>query len=258
MNQIQRFYHWIASSAPIFKPQGPFVSLQDLVAGPLQDEEGYAGNPRLGFVYQHLCSKLLANSEQYEIVLEEAQLNRENGQTLGAIDLIVNNQWLNQLEHWEVAIKFYLLYQGSWYGPNAHDQLDKKLARMLSHQLKMSTSDEFIRRFPHLNVASEQLLMQGRLYINPFLTEPVPHSCLGYALDPEQITGFWCFRSQWEHIAEPVFKLEKPYWATGLSQYSHPASCPDDEFIHAQTRDGQFWFIVPDDWPNNPGKQSKS
>ncbi|TOH24507.1 DUF1853 family protein, partial [Vibrio parahaemolyticus] len=83
------------------------------------ESEEYQGNPRLGFLYQHLCTAALANSEEYEILAEEIQLNDSDGKTIGAIDLILKNRTLDQLEHWEVAIKFYLLHEGVWYGPNA-------------------------------------------------------------------------------------------------------------------------------------------
>ncbi|MEF1212931.1 DUF1853 domain-containing protein, partial [Vibrio alginolyticus] len=30
-----------------------------------------------------------------------------------------------------------------------------------------------------------------------------------------------------------------------------PIEKPLDRFIHAQTEDGQFWFVVPDSWPGD-------
>ena len=76
----------------------------------------YRGNPRLGFIYQYLSTQLLISSGRYSLELEEFQINDTNGQTLGAIDLILKNHQTNMQEHWEVAIKFYLLHQGIWYG----------------------------------------------------------------------------------------------------------------------------------------------
>ncbi|NRF15698.1 DUF1853 family protein [Vibrio coralliilyticus] len=249
MNQLQRFYHWIASSPSLFTLTPPFESLQTLPVHPLSDPN-YHGNPRLGFLYQHLCTELLVNSGRYSVELEEVQIHRENGQTLGAIDLILKNESSNQLEHWEVAIKFYLLHQGIWYGPNAHDQLDKKLDRMLSHQLKMSSSTQFSSKYPELDNLTEHLLLQGRLYINPFSTEPIPTHCLGYEIDTTQISGLWCYESQWELIDEPLYQLDKPFWATGRQDFEQPITKPDGRFVHAQTEQGQFWFVVPDHWPN--------
>ncbi|USD41892.1 DUF1853 family protein [Vibrio sp. SCSIO 43135] len=250
MNSQQRFYHWIANTEPLFEITPPFESLQHLNTL-LPQDLGYDGNPRLGFLYQHLCTQLLTSSNQYTLELEEIQINRDNGQTLGAIDLILNNQFTGQNEHWEVAIKFYLLHQGIWYGPNAHDQLDKKLNRMLNHQLKMSTNPHFLSQYPQFDNLSEHLLIQGRLYINPFSPEPVPTDCLGFRINKQQISGFWCYQSQWEQVNTPIYELSKPLWATGLAKYSNPIGKPNGRFVHAQAEDGQFWFIVPDSWPNN-------
>lgn len=249
MNQLQRFAQWIASSPSLFELTPPFASLKDLDAK-LPNDLSYQGNPRLGFLYQHLCTKLLTSGSEYSLELEEAQINRENGQTLGAIDLILRDSTSNLFEHWEVAIKFYLLHNGIWYGPNAHDQLDKKLSRMLSHQLKMSKTAEFSTQFPQYSDLTEHLLMQGRLYVNPFSSEIVPRECLGYSLDQSQISGYWCYQSQWEQITEPLYELEKPYWATGLVKFEKPIDRPTGKFVHAQTKNGQFWFVVADTWPN--------
>ncbi|ELB2893219.1 DUF1853 family protein [Vibrio alginolyticus] len=251
MNQLQRFYQWIATSPPLFKLRPPFATLEDLTVTPLKNTEQYNGNPRLGFLYQHLCTAVLSSSERYQVIAEEVQLNDIEGKTIGAIDLVLRNTESNQIEHWEVAIKFYLLYNGVWYGPNAHDQLHTKLNRMLTHQLKMSDRPEFQKIIPLNDAPQEHLLMQGRLYINPFTPEPTPSECLGYELNPSQISGYWCYQSQWELIGKPLYHLHKPCWAIGTDDLSRPIEKPSDRFVHAQTEDGQFWFVVPDSWPGD-------
>ncbi|MEF1291285.1 DUF1853 family protein [Vibrio sp. M260118] len=249
MDTLQRFYDWVHQTPSLFQLTPPFVELQRLDITPLAEHD-YQGNPRLGFLYQHLCTKLLTNSSCYSLLAEEIQINSSSGQTLGAIDLILRNHQSQQNEHWEVAIKFYLLHQGTWYGPNAHDQLDKKLGRMLSHQLKMSSTQEFLNQYPEYSGLTEQLLIQGRLYINPFSPETVPQRCLGLSLNQSQITGYWCYQSQWEQIGEPLYELEKPLWAIGLEEFASPIDKPNGRFVHAQTKSGQFWFVVPDTWPS--------
>ncbi|WP_117233389.1 DUF1853 family protein [Vibrio maerlii] len=248
MNQLQRFYQWVHTTPSLFELNAPFCSLDGVASLPYTHAV-YQGNPRLGFIYQHLVSYHLNTSNQYSIALEELQLNRDNGQTLGAIDFIVQDRVTQQYQHWEVAIKFYLLHQGIWYGPNAHDQLDKKLDRMLHHQLKMSSSDPFLKSHPDYHQAEEKLLMQGRLYINPFSDEATPDECLGFPLNKTQINGYWCYQSQWHQIEEPLYELEKPQWATGLDVFDSPIEELNGRFTHAQTKSGQFWFIVVDTWP---------
>ncbi|PFG46033.1 hypothetical protein ATG66_3127 [Vibrio sp. ES.051] len=251
MNQLQRFYQWIVSSPPLFQLCLPFATLEHLSITPLDNSEQYHGNPRLGFLYQHLCTSALVSSNRYQLIAEEIQLNDANGRTIGAIDLMLKNKEDDRLEHWEVAIKFYLLHKGIWYGPNAHDQLHKKLDRMLTHQLKMSERPEFQQILPLDTSPEKRLLMQGRLYINPFSAESTPTECLGFELNPSQINGYWCYQSQWELIGKSLYHLHKPYWAIGTEDFSHPIEKPLNRFVHAQTEDGQFWFVVPDSWPEN-------
>lgn len=250
MNQLQRFYQWVSNSPSLFELRPPMVDFLNNTIPPLSESLRYDGNPRLGFLYQYLCTHVIESTEHFQIELEEIQLNAACGRTLGAIDLILHNQQKQRFEHWEVAIKFYLLHNGTWYGPNAHDQLDKKLDRMLSHQLKMSHTDEFRNEHSQYEPLTEQLLMQGRLYINPFSPEEVPNECLGYPLNPTQINGYWCYQSQWDLLEEPLYELEKPLWAVGREEFATPIEKPDGRFVHAQTESGQFWFVVPDSWPN--------
>ncbi len=122
---------------------------------------------------------------------------------------------------------------------------------MLTHQLKMSQRDEFHQQLALDKTPSEHLLMQGRLYINPFSKEPIPDTCLGYELEKSQISGYWCYHSQQNQIEEPIYELTKPLWAIGTQEFSEPIEPSGERFVHAQTESGQFWFVVPDAWPNN-------
>ena len=249
MSALTDFYNWITTSPNLIEHDEVFCDLRSLSPLPLSCDAIYQGNSRLGFVYQHLCTQAFESSPHYKVLLEEVQLS-EQGKTLGAIDLIIANQLNQHIEHWEVAVKFYLLHQGVWYGPNAHDQLDKKLHRMLSHQLAMSNSDVFRQQYPELNVDAHHLLMQGRLYINPFHDEQPPNHCLGHKLNSSQINGYWCYYSQADQIPQALYELPKVRWATGKDDHAKQIKPNRDRFIHGQTADGQFWFVVPDCWPN--------
>lgn len=208
----------------------------------------YKGNRRLGFIYQHVCSKLFESSDNYKVIADEIQLN-DHGRTLGAIDFIIKNQSLERLEHWEVAVKFYLLKDGLWYGPNAQDRLDKKLLHMLNHQLLMSQSSVFKTQYPQYKNPTPQLLLQGRLYINPFDQEVVPKLCEEFKIDDTQISGFWCYYSQLDRVQHPLYILDKPQWISGCCDYSKTLSTLDGLFEHCIDRNGQFWFIVNEKWP---------
>ncbi|MBY6197590.1 DUF1853 family protein [Vibrio hangzhouensis] len=254
MQAIKAFTSWIRESRSLVlghenvATSFPTGSLKSREA----DDSEYQGNPRLGFLYQELCRRLFDCSDHYRVLAEEIQL-QHNGRTLGAIDFLIENQGSQQTEHWEVAIKFYLLKDGYWYGPNARDRLDKKLKRMLDHQLTMSETEAFQQRFPELPAVSQHLLMQGRLYTNPFDKEPIPDTCLTLPINQERVCGYWCYQSQFHRLTEPVYPLTKPLWAIGhmeqRSKAVRPVTVLPSHFIHCQSESGQFWFIVPDDWP---------
>ncbi len=99
----------------------------------------YEGSERIGFYYQWLIRLCIEHSKSYQLVAEEIQVFQD-GRTLGAIDFIVRNP-AGELEHWEVAVKFYLAYDAQWYGPNAKDSLAKKYHKMCSHQLAITRTE---------------------------------------------------------------------------------------------------------------------
>jgi hypothetical protein len=251
MASLQRFFQWIMESPPLLECKQPVSDLTQFSSPlALPNDHQYQGNPRLGFVYQHLCQTLIENSPHYSIAHDEIQINVD-GRTLGAIDFILEDKRSAHLEHWEVAIKFYLLHENTWYGPNAHDQLDKKFDRMLSHQLKMSSSEAFRAQYPDLNIQSQHLLMQGRLYINPFLEQDVPTHCLGFAINASQVNGYWCYQNQAHLIEETLYPLTKNQWASGTDNFEQsPITEFGDRFVHGQTKSGQFWFVMPERWPH--------
>jgi len=254
MNELARIAQWIQKTPSLFADSAPVIQSCPVQNVDLDWPDQYQGNPRLGFLYQYILSQLFSNSNNYQLMAEEIQLSAE-GRTLGAIDFIVKNLVNSHVEHWEVAIKFYLLYQGHWYGPNAKDRLDLKLTKMLDHQLKMSSSSAFLKRYPEWSNISEHLLMQGRLYINPFDNHPIPKACLTQTLNPSRIKGYWCFQHQQHLIDEALFPLHKHQWITGLAATNNSVLKEDIPEInrrahHFQSVSGQYWFIVPNSWPN--------
>jgi hypothetical protein len=245
---LTQFSYWIINTPGLLKPTPIIANPSPFSGMTALNNVDYTGNPRLGFIYQHLCCQLFKASPHYGLLAEEIQLNDQK-QTLGAIDFILEDN-ANGFQHWEVAIKFYLLHNGLWFGPNAHDRLDKKLNHMLNHQLTMSQHPCFLNQYPNWNPIEPKVLLQGRLYINPFIDQTIPDQCLGYDIEVSQISGFWCYQSQADLIQNPLFTLEKPYWATGNVDRDELYKPLPNRFSHCQDSLGQFWVIVPEPWPN--------
>ncbi|WP_153447454.1 DUF1853 family protein [Vibrio algicola] len=257
-SQQQVFFNqisdWIARHPPIMQPDGhtlaalPFIAEQRTISLP------YSGNARLGFWYQHLCLQHFQSHPDYHVVAEEIQLN-QNGRTIGAIDFILEHIPSKTVEHWEVASKFYLLFDGLWYGPNSQDRLDLKLNHMLTHQLQMSQHPSFKAHHgkfnaPQFDHIKPKLLLQGRLYTNPFLAQTIPTTCLGHDIDASQINGHWCFYHQRDLIHESLYVLKKGQWLTGKDRESELLQQTNDQFVHCQSESGRFWFVLPDTWPH--------
>ncbi|OOE77008.1 DUF1853 family protein [Salinivibrio sp. ML290] len=208
----------------------------------------YKGPKRIGFYYQWLLTQLIDCHPHLGLEAEEIQIN-EGGKTRGAIDFLVRYQ--GQLEHWEVAVKFYLAHDNRWLGPNAKDALDIKVARMLDHQLALSSHPSFCQQYPHWQPSEKRLMVQGRLYRHYHHGEqPLPE---WPPVNHDSIGGWWCWpdalptdrefavlaRDQW--LSLPAFadlpKLER----ASLDELSRTCHLLDDSLTP--------WFVVPRDWP---------
>lgn len=206
----------------------------------------YNGNTRLGFYYQWLWQQLIIHHPDYSLIGEEIQLQWQQ-QTVGAIDFLVHNRRSDEIEHWEVAIKFYLSFQHQWPGPNANDNLDKKINRMIDHQLQLTDHPAF----KHLNdhyPSQRRLIMQGRL----FNAWPNSQSGSDMPINPTGFKGHWCYCSQATALELKV--LEKRQWIApplfsqlitflNIAEIKVPTQALDSN--------NQVWFIVPDHWPQH-------
>ncbi|MCE0494551.1 DUF1853 family protein [Vibrio salinus] len=248
--ELDQIANWIMTHPGLLQGNSVIADNAPFSSVPLSMHHAYQGNPRLGFIYQHVCSELFNASPEYQLLAEEIQLIRDK-KTLGAIDFIAHNIRTQHIEHWEVAIKFYLLHDELWYGPNPKDRLDKKLDRMLHHQLAINQTSVFRERFPQWENVDPKLLMQGRLYTNPFRNERIPTHCFEFPVNQSQITGHWCYRNEVSQIPEPIYPLEKWQWMAGHNGAITKNVQSHTQFTHYQSASGTFWFIVPEHWPDN-------
>ena len=97
---------------------------------------------RLGFHFEGLLSFWLEDGyarklHPYETLANNVQLF--NGkQTTGELDLILYNHTKNLVEHWELAIKFFMgsapFEPENWVGINSNDNLQRKMTHMQTKQ----------------------------------------------------------------------------------------------------------------------------
>ena len=99
---------------------------------------------RLGFHFEGLLSFWLEDGfarklHPYETLANNVQLF--NGkQTTGELDLILHNHAENLVEHWELAIKFFMgsapFAPENWVGINSNDNLQRKMTHMQTKQFR--------------------------------------------------------------------------------------------------------------------------
>lgn len=75
----------------------------------------------------------------FEVLAHNVQLYREK-QTTGELDYILRNHDTGKIEHWELAIKFFLgsapYHYANWVGMNSRDTLERKMTHMQSKQFR--------------------------------------------------------------------------------------------------------------------------
>lgn len=140
---------------------------------PDQLESALSRRPgRLGTYFEGLLDAWLAwpDNPLYRRLYHGVPV-RVGKQTVGEFDFIVEERATGEIQHWEVAVKFYLgIAPGgqasNWVGPGLKDRLDRKLAHLLDHQLPLGRLPEAQPLLEALGVPVPRpvCLVKGRLF----------------------------------------------------------------------------------------------
>ena len=229
----------------------------------------------LGRYFESLISYWLHHVRQVD-VLSESLAIREQKQTVGEIDFIFIDEQ-SRMTHWEVAVKFYLFspvsygLRSHYLGPNAADTLDRKLDRILGHQLPLSKE-----YFPEVEV--RQAFVKGRIFY-PLLQ---PRGLKEHpALANDHLDGSWLRHSELrlidcdserDALNARYLVLQKPNWLSLVQtldtkvklmsfcefsdsmdrHFSQSERCP--LVVQLKREDAGYlesrrFFVVPDNWP---------
>ena len=222
----------------------------------------------LGIYYEYLWHFLLSRHPGPDLLAHNLQVSRINNgvkKTLGEYDLIYRCN--GKLYHRELAVKFYLgvpLTSASespwqhWVGPGLKDRLDRKMHRLLEHQIRLSDTPEggqALSQFGSDRVQKE-VLIQGCLFYPMFAHCPAPVD-----INPDHRRGYWLTINdyrQWLSKQRPAPRskiLNKPFWLDNEGPEDH---LPPTEHLKALSRNRlpqmvkhnrQYLFVVPNDWP---------
>ena len=215
----------------------------------------HCNSPRLGLVFESLWHFFLHQDPDFELLANNLPV-RQQGRTLGEFDVILADRKQGVHVHLELAVKFFLARQGGdidyqhWLGPNRADRLDRKIARLNEHQLRLAQTDGGRDALRELGVdhCHTHLRLAGLLFY------PSDTACSGRGLHPEHERGRWLRRAEFGNRAHWRV-LEKPLWLT--ADYERAVPITDNHWRRAQERPIMLinpalerCFVVPDNWPD--------
>ena len=213
---------WLLFSPDLLRPQ-PAAPLADLWASPEEadaaavwlaalDRDAHTLHralavqrlTRLGRYAEELLGWFLLQGPFARLVAANVALQRP-GRTLGECDFLVETAGGRRL-HWELAVKCYLrVGEGpgklsDFVGPNLLDRFDRKLARLIDHQLRLSAREEFAV-LGHPGPWLAQMFVKGWLFYRE------GDAASGPSHDPAELAprhpgGWWVTHADWSAFAD--------------------------------------------------------
>ena len=214
---------------------------------------------KLGHLYEDALASLLVSSPGVELVEKNLQLQQNKHSTVGELDFLIRMPD-GLLVHLELATKFYLAVKtgdGFVYpGPDSRDNYDRKLDRLLSHQLTLVQryKDCLPPEYRDSDIVVRQLIY-GCLFDHIVQTDlSMPRFC-----NRDCRRGKWLHRSELAEwfSGETVFELvPKSLWPVpfklleGLALEHWDPAVPVErcQMVRVVGQDGAF-FVATDDFP---------
>ncbi|WP_289353149.1 DUF1853 family protein [Acinetobacter baumannii] len=152
----------------------PRLKQLDAAPEPLLQFMSQLKSTRLGLRFENLLWFWLQEDQYHPYQLLGHSIQKIDGaKTLGELDFLVLNQNTQEIEHWEVALKYYLgegqLNLEQWIGLNRQDTLSKKLYHFTDKQFQFSEALGF-------KVQQRFAVLKGQLYLplNLPQEQPIP------------------------------------------------------------------------------------
>jgi hypothetical protein len=206
---------------------------------PLLDELNKHKSHFLGPYFEQLIVFLLRHTADIEIIAERLQIHHD-GHTLGEFDLLFHDAQTQQFFHWELALKYFIGFSRQpgetfWWGPNANDRLDLKVAKTFDQQLRLSEQHgDFLSAHGVNTQPIAQALTKGYLFHPHQDSEEITpqfDSCISL----QHQRGWW---RRWSGTQTAIAKssswlvLNKPHWLAPLSAGMIASQRMNDEMLN--------------------------
>ncbi|MBI1287925.1 MAG: DUF1853 family protein [Flavobacteriales bacterium] len=234
------------------------------------------GKMPMGKYFEQLLFYVLERDERFEVLLKNHQL-KKGKHTVGEIDLILKDVQTGAIEHWEIALKYYLQQSCSaehavMLGPNAIDNLAKKMRKLIEKQLPLNTDlSEF--GIPTNELLTNRLFIKGQFFYH--LAHADGCNIFPNHAHPDHKRGWWCYLKEADKMLTQDLLWTtawKPTWIGEVEFYNNDNLLNFKEMrdllkrhfqeeVHSvlcvglQQNDGGWkevtrGFVVNDDWPN--------
>lgn len=159
---------------------------------------------RLGLRFEMLVwFWLLDNAYHHYTLLGHSIQKIDGAKTVGELDFLILNNQTQQIEHWEVALKYYLaeadLSLPHWYGLNRTDTLQRKLKHFTQKQF------QFEDALGH-SIQKRFCMLKGQLYILPH----IQHEALPDWINTQRRIGRWDHRIP--QLSDGYYRLQRHEW----------------------------------------------
>lgn len=187
-----------------FEASKMWMKAEDDLAFYLQEKVNTPRQYKLGLYAEDLMLHFFEAHPFYELLSHDLQIFHEKPnekQCIGAMDFIVRSKSRGELEasppeieHWEMAIKYYLQLEPSddwndFIGPSGKDSMHRKLTKMLGKQLPLSLRAETHKRLTSLGIpvpTRRRILSKGIFFQQWNVAFQAPEGT-----DLHQPTGTW-------------------------------------------------------------------
>jgi len=154
---------------------------------------------KLGHLYEDALATVLVSSPGIELLEQNLQIQENVHSTVGELDFLIRDAD-GTLTHLELATKFYLAVKTehgiAFPGPDARDNYDRKIGRLLSHQLTLTE-----RHKAHLPLAYRDADIMVKQLIYGCLFDHIREAQPRQLSFPE-FSNPECRRGRWLHHAE--------------------------------------------------------
>ncbi|RKG34524.1 DUF1853 family protein [Acinetobacter tianfuensis] len=192
---------------------------------------------RLGLRFEMFIWFWLQDSSYHPYTLLGHSIQMIDGpRTAGELDFVLLNRNTQEIEHWEVALKYYLaerdLSLPYWYGLNRSDTLNRKLSHFTQKQFQF-------KHVLNVDIQKRYCVLKGQLYLPEMNMKPLP-----YWVNQQRRIGLWGQRIPKK--AQALYRLERHEWiCPNLEPSSEPAQWWTDGLYKQQFTQDYYMYRQP-------------